>query len=215
MFERKLIFYFLASIIFCLSGCSSAFQKKAEPQNKIVSKLSKLSRDHSNIFQLSDLDRPGSWCWFQDQRVIMDTKNPDKPILITGVVTYGDSLSDQRRDVDLYWAELDPDAKNPLLKRERIELDDQLQMDDHASPSFLIRPDDRYLVNWFTHGNDKYIRTKISINSHDPSSWSETIKSSPSNSGVTYTNPNFLANANDGKGIIFNGIRLGALILTS
>lgn len=122
-------------------------------------------------------------------------------------MTYGDSLSDQRGNVDLYWAELDPNAKNPLLERKRIELDDQLQMDDHASPSFMIRPDGRYLVNWSMHGNDKYTRTKISTDPYDPSSWSETIKSSPSNSGITYTNPNYLANANDDKGIIFNGIR--------
>ena len=205
--EKEVLFGVVVSLVLGLSGCSSTFPKDKQSKNKVLNKLSKLSKDHSDIFQVSDRDRPGSWCWFQDQRVIMDTKNPDKPILMTGVVTYGDSLSDQRGDIDLYWAQIDPNKKDPLLKRERIELDDQLQMDDHASPSFMMRPDGRYLVNWSKHGNDKFIRTKISKNPNDPVSWTETIRTSPSNSGVTYTNPNYLSEANDGKGQIFNGIR--------
>ncbi|WP_299665957.1 BNR-4 repeat-containing protein [uncultured Polaribacter sp.] len=176
-------------------------------KSQIVDDLSEITKNHSEIFQLSDNDRPGSWCWFQDQRVIMDTNNPDKPILITGAVTYGDISSDKRGDVDLYWAEISKDLKNPISKKARITLDDQLQMDDHASPSFLIRPDGRYLVNWSKHGNDKFIRTKISTNPNDPTVWNETILSDAPQGGITYTNPIYLSEGNNGNGQIFNGIR--------
>jgi len=175
--------------------------------NKIVKNISQLSKMHSTVFQLSDGDRPGAWCWFQDQRAIIDNSNPNQPILITGVVTFGDKGSDKRGDIDMYWAKLTTDLKKPLFEKGRLELDNQLQMDDHASPAFMVRPDGKYLVTWSMHGNDKYIRTRISKNPGDPTCWSETVKSDAPRGGITYTNPYFLSEANDGKGQIFNGIR--------
>ncbi len=167
----------------------------------------KLYRKCSDVFQLSDSDRPGSWCWFQDPRVIIDNSNPDKPILLTGVVTYAEASSEKRGDIDLYWAKLSTDIKKPVSEKGRFELDDRLQMDDHASPAFLIRPDGRYMVTWTMHGNDKYIRTRISTNPGDPSIWSDKVKSDVPRAGITYTNPLYLAKENEGKGRIFNGIR--------
>ena len=168
--------------------------------------LDKLASARSEVFQLSDTDRPGAWCWFQDPRAIVDNSNPAKPILLTGVVTYGEKGSEQRGDIDLYWAKLDSVTAGPL-QRGRIELDDRLQMDDHASPSFMIRPDGRYLVNWSMHGNDKVLRTLISEKPGDPTLWSDTIEAQPTGHGITYTNPHYLADANNGKGVIFNGVR--------
>tara|TARA_R110002049_G_scaffold55382_5_gene153691 strand:+ start:5754 stop:7277 length:1524 start_codon:yes stop_codon:yes gene_type:complete len=196
----------ILSLTFIFHNCADKPDKTIQ-KSRILEDLSQMSKNYSEIFQLSDPDRPGSWCWFQDQRIIMDTNNPDVPILMTGVVTYGDSLSDKRGDIDLYWAQLDPNKKQPIIKKARIELDDQLQMDDHASPSFLMRPDGRYLVNWSKHGNDKFIRTKISQNPHDPTVWNETILSDAPKAGITYTNPIYLSEGNNGKGQIFNGIR--------
>jgi len=175
--------------------------------NKIASNLSVVSKQQSNIFQLSEDNRPGAWCWFQDQRAIIDNSNPQQPILLTGVVTYGDKGSDKRGDIDLYWAKLSTNLKKPMIKNGRFELDNQLQMDDHAAPAFMIRPDGKYLVTWSMHGNDKYIRTRISSKSGDPTNWTETVKSDAPRGGITYTNPYFLSEANDGKGQIFNGIR--------
>ena len=174
--------------------------------SKMASNLSELSSKCSKIFQLSDPDRPGAWCWFQDERVIVDIAEPAKPMLLTGVVTYGETGSDQRGDIDLYWLDINS-VTSDSLKRGRYELDDQLQMDDHASPSFMIRPDGRYLVNWSKHGNDAILRTRISKNPGDPTQWTETINSKPTGSGITYTNPLFLAEDNGRKGRIFNGIR--------
>ena len=175
--------------------------------NIIVKNLSQLSKSHSQVFQLSDDDRPAAWCWFQDQRAIIDNCDPQQPILLTGAVTYGDKDSDKRGDIDLYWAKISTNIKKPLLKKGRFELDNQLQMDDHAAPAFMVRADGKYLVAWSMHGNDKYIRTRISKYSGDPTSWTETVKSDAPKAGITYTNPYFLSEANNGKGQIFNGIR--------
>lgn len=176
-------------------------------QPSSITRLAAMTKGYSDIFELSDSDRPGSWCWFQDKRVILDHVNSDNPILITGVVTFGERSSDKRGDIDLYWAELSSNKQKPLVSRTRFTLDDQLQMDDHASPSFMIRPDGRYLVNWSKHGNDQFIRTRISVNPGDPSTWTDIAKSDAPRSGITYTNPQYLADANDGEGMIFNGIR--------
>ncbi|MGZ0709114.1 BNR-4 repeat-containing protein [Coraliomargarita sp. W4R53] len=172
-----------------------------------LSTLDELSSGYSGIFQLSDDDRPGAWCWFQDERVIVDDSSSSNPILLTGVVTYGAPDSEQRGDIDLYWLELNSVASDGALQRGRIELDDQLQMDDHASPSFMIRPDGRYLANWSKHGNDAILRTRISERPGDPTRWADTIRSKPTGSGITYTNPRYLSEGKDGGGQIFNGVR--------
>lgn len=164
-------------------------------------------RSQSHVFQISDSDRPGAWCWFQDQRAIVDDSNPDKIVLITGVVTFGSPKSETRGDIDLYWAMISKNKRNPIKHKGRIELDDRLQMDDHASPAFMIRPDGKYLATWSMHGNDKYIRTSISNKSGDPISWNEKVLSDAPNGGITYTNTYFLSKENNGKGSIFNGIR--------
>ena len=174
---------------------------------KAVSSLDDLTRKHSKVFELSDPDRPGAWCWFQDPRAIVDNSNPQKPVLLTGVVTWGEPKTEQRGDVDLYWAELDSVDRAGGLVRGRVELDDQLQMDDHASPAFLIRPDGRFLVTWSKHGTDPIMRSKVSTNPGDPKEWSETFLFKESNGGITYTNPNLLANWNGQANVIFNGIR--------
>ena len=135
------------SLAFLCYNCADKPNKTIQ-KSRILEDLSEMSENYSEIFQLSDPDRPGSWCWFQDERVIMDTNSPNAPILMTGVVTYGDSLSD-----------------------------------------------------------DKFIRTKISKNPHDPTLWNETILSDAPQAGITYTNPIYLSEGNNGKGQIFNGIR--------
>lgn len=191
--------YLLAGLL--LNGCTR------NQECRVVDDFSEIARWHSAVFRISDADRPGAWCWFQDKRVIVDTKNHEEPLVITGVVTYGEPGEDKRGDIDLYWARIDPEKEHPIIERGRFELDDQLQMDDHASPSFLIRPDGRYLVNWSKHGNDNLVRTRISIYPGDPKHWSETMYSDEPKVGITYTNPRYLSEANDGQGMIFNGIR--------
>ncbi|NJC28463.1 BNR-4 repeat-containing protein [Neolewinella antarctica] len=202
----------------CFSACSpSVSQVQSGPEEKLADStgtqnelvaLDQLVTSHSDVFQLSDQDRPGSWCWFQDQRAVVDVNGVDGPTLLTGVVTYAPEGDDKRGDIDLYWASLNSEIKgDPIKERGRFELDDQLQMDDHASPSFLILPGGGYLVNWSKHGNDKYLRTRLSTSPGDPTSWEETIRTEPTGTGITYTNPYYLTSLKDGRPGIFNGVR--------
>jgi hypothetical protein len=160
---------------------------------KMAASLADLSKSFSRVFLLGDENRPGSWCWFQEERVIVDDANPKKPILLTGAVTWADEKSDRRGDIDLYWLELESVAGTGPLVRGRFELDDRLQMDDHASPAFMIRPDGRYLVTWSMHGNDQIVRSRISTHPHDPKSWSETHRSKAA--GARSVNPRWRSNS--------------------
>jgi len=196
------------TLVFVLSACAKhADIKNNQGRGNSIISLADMTASHSVIFELSDYDRPGSWCWFQDKRIILDNSESNTPLLMTGVVTYAEAPSDKRGDIDLYWARLSENKDLPLMTRARFTLDDQLQMDDHASPSFMIRPDGRYLVNWSKHGNDHFLRTRISVDPGDPSQWTDIMKSDAPRGGITYTNPLYLKDANNGEGLVFNGIR--------
>lgn len=181
--------------------------------------LKSITGKASEPFQISDPDRPAMWCWYQDPRAVVDTANPEKPMLVTSVVTYGDSGTEQRGDIDLYWADLSTVGAEKL-DRGRFELEDRLQMDDHAVPSLLIRPDGRYLATWALHGNhgsptypvkayeSVYMRTRISTNPHDPTSWQPLRREKVMDgAGLCYTHLYYLAQGNQGKPVVFNATR--------
>lgn len=167
---------------------------------------------------LGDPGRPGMWCWFQDPRVVVDTSDPDRPILLAGVVTFAPVGSPDRGDVDLYWADLSS-VEDGLSRRGRVELDDRLQMDDHASPGLLIRPDGRYLATWTMHGDhgsptyavtdreSVNMRWRISKRPGDPTEWGPLQKDDVTRGGLCYTHPFYLPEADGGKGLVFNATR--------
>lgn len=164
----------------------------------------------SEMFTLTDADRPGGWCWFQDPRAVVDMSDPDKPLLITGVVTWAPKGNDARGDIDCYWLGLESVGSDGPLRRGRFELEDQLEMDDHDSPSFWIRPDGRYLAAWNTHGGKTgtgKLHYRISTEPGNPESWSDIRFYRDGNGWICYTNPHWLAAANDGKGVLFMGVR--------
>lgn len=168
--------------------------------------------------RLSDPDRPGMWCWFQDPRVVVDTSNPERPMLLAGVVTYGQPGTEQRGDIDLYWTNL-ASIGEPALERGRVELEDRLQMDDHASPGLLIRPDGRYLATWTMHGEhgspsfklgsgeSRFMRWRISTRPGDPTEWEPMQRGAVTGGGLCYTHPMYLAEGDNGKPVIFNSVR--------
>ena len=84
------LFFKSCLIAVVVSASVSAADTITSNPGKAVARLAELSRSHSKVFQLSDPDRPGAWCWFQDPRAIVDSSNPQKPVLLTGVVTYGE-----------------------------------------------------------------------------------------------------------------------------
>lgn len=141
-------------------------------------------------FQLSPDDRPGSWCWFQDERVVVDNSNPENPVLMTSAVTWAPKGDNKRGDVDMFWARLGSFLKGGPLEKGRVELDDQFEMDDHASASFWIRPDGRYMAFWARHSGVGGLFYRLSDGPGNPERWGEKMKFSKHS--LCYTNPQWL-----------------------
>ena len=141
-------------------------------------------------FQLSPDDRPGSWCWFQDERVVLDTGNANDPVLMTSTVTWAPEGDDKRGDVDMFWARLGRFLKGGDLEKGHVELHDQCEMDDHASASFWIRPDGRYMAFWTRHSGVGGLFYRLSDEPGNPENWGD-IMNFPDHR-ICYTNPHWL-----------------------
>jgi len=43
------------------------------------------------------------WCWFQDERVIVNANHPDEPMLMFTVISASDENEAEQGDLDFYW----------------------------------------------------------------------------------------------------------------
>ena len=101
------------------------------------------------------LNDDGGWCWFEDPRAVITDQ-----ILILGTVATGRFDTLRAGDIEATIYDLQTGTS------QQIELFDQLQRDDHNSPVFLHRPDDRLLTLFARHGNDSlfYFRRSLPDN---------------------------------------------------
>lgn len=152
------------------------------------------------LFTLTDTAAApnGGWCWYQDDRAIVDEHFPDGPLLLVSSVSAGESP--ESGDIDLLWRNLGTGEQG------HFELDDQLEQDDHNVAALYVRPDGRYLAMWSRHGGDSFTRWRISSSPHDPTSW-EPIQKLDNGAGATYNNVYFLPGDNDGEGRLYNFTR--------
>jgi len=133
----------------------------------------------------------GAFCWFQDERVIIDSTSGK---MLIGSVANGAGTGGASRSGDVELTTFDLTTRT----RKRFTLANQLQDDDHNAPALMIRPDGRYLVGYTTHNAgpalDSYSRFRISTNAHDSSAWGseQTFNWNTAASGFTtnsaYTN---------------------------
>jgi hypothetical protein len=137
----------------------------------------------------------GAWCWYQDERVVIDPAN--NTMLISSVAC-SDGADGKARsgDIDLTVYQF---ATGQI---EHIVLHAGLQpQDDHNAAALLIRPDGRYLAVYTRHNQDRITFYRISERPHDASAWraEQTFDWSPhhaaarSNSKVTYSNLFYLS----------------------
>jgi len=131
-----------------------------------------LARDPDGLLTLTD---NGGWCWFQDERVLLDGDR-----LLVGSVAIG-ADPERRGDIDVIAHDL------ATGRTTRFELHDRLQTDDHAVPALLVRPDGRYLAVYSKHGNDRLMRWRISASPGDASRW-QGEQTLDLGAGVTYSN---------------------------
>jgi hypothetical protein len=83
----------------------------------------------------------GGWCWYQDERVLVDTKGGK---FIIGSVASGGS---RNGDIEVVISDLaGASPKKFTLGR--------LDPDDHNAPAFVVRPDGKYAAMWAGHRQD-------------------------------------------------------------
>ena len=97
----------------------------------------------------------GGWCWYQDERAIVDTKAGK---LIIGSVGSG---GNRTGNIEAVVYDL---AAGTKIGPTKIG---NLSVDDHNAPAFNIRPDGKYVATWATHRTD--CNTYYSI--FDGSAW--------------------------------------------
>jgi hypothetical protein len=137
----------------------------------------------------------GAWCWFQDERVIVDRGR-----VLAGVVASGAKDDPRRGSVELAVYDFATGRKS------MVELHARLEQDDHNVPALLVRGDGRYLAVYAKHGSDNLVRYRVSEHPGDPSSWRpERTFQCPT--PVTYANLMRLTKENGGKGRIYNFYR--------
>ncbi len=98
------------------------------------------------------LNPDGGWCWFQDERGIIDNGR----LLFASVSSVGDIILTIH---DLHTGESDT-----------LNLHPRFQQNDHAQPALMVRPDGRYLMVYSGH-NGPYSHWRVSMEPGDPTRW--------------------------------------------
>jgi hypothetical protein len=121
--------------------------------------------------------RNGGWCWFQDERALLDGRN-----LLVGTIAGSNRSGIDAGAVGVTTYSLDQAKDNGRS----VELA-KLHVDDHNSPSIVKLPSDRYLAAYTTHDGDRNMRWRISSAPSDASAW-EPEQRLDVGAKVTYSN---------------------------
>ena len=128
----------------------------------------------------------GGWCWFQDERAIVDR----------GKLIFG-SVASPSGDVNVTSFDLrSGDAVT-------VALHERLQSDDHDAPALLKLADGRYLVAYTRHGDDRLMRWRISLEAGDATRWGPE-RTLDVGDDATYANLYRLSAENGGRGRVYN-----------
>jgi hypothetical protein len=147
------------------------------------------------------LNDNSSWCWFQDERAVLDGNN----LLFTGVTREGKNTVTQYN------------LKTGKSVTREINVH-PFKPDDHNAGALLIRPDKRYLTVYAQHGGEPRMRYRISSRPGDITEWGPEM-SAETGAKTTYSNvfrlsendtvynfhrgigndPNYMVSADDGE----------------
>ncbi len=137
--------------------------------------------DHPTPIVVND---NAAWCWFQDERALVD---PVAGLLLVGSIASTTGVDGERRggNVEVTVVDLTTGTADVVVLHERLE------SDDHDVPALWHRPDGRWLAMYTRHKTDDLTRWRIS-EPDDPHHWGpeQTFDWSPhtGGSGVTYAN---------------------------
>lgn len=144
-----------------------------------------------NLIQFND---NGAWTWYSDERVIIDATGGK---LVAGVDVSGTGLGGSPRDGAIEAAIFD--LQGGTSRRTTLMASGTLGPDDHNGPSFMLRPDGKYLAQWTGHNANflSYFRI-FDGNAWGPQTdfdWT-TVGASSSGETASYSNPHYLSGEN-------------------
>jgi len=123
------------------------------------------------------LSDDGGWCWFEAPRALFQGSR-----LIIGSVASGWSNAARKGDIETIVHDMATGTNTA------IELHNQLEMDDHDSPAFLIRPDGRLVTLYAKHGTENHFYYRLS-NANAPTTWAAEQTFTPTAATqLTYSN---------------------------
>jgi len=144
----------------------------------------------------------GAWCWFGDPRAVYH-QGAHRRTYVGWVTGAG----------DIQVGSYDHDTGLRVLTTVKAKF----QIDDHANPSLLVRPDGHLMVFWSGHfGSEMYYRR--SVNPEDISSWGaeRTVPTNtPGTFGYTYPNPIQLSAENNRIWLLWRGGNFNPTFSTS
>ena len=133
------------------------------------------------------LNTNGGWCWFQDPRALMRNHT----LLFASVANAaGEEGKTRGGNVELTCWDLDSGS---LL---RTVLHAHLLNDDHAEAALVFLPDNRLVALYATHGNDPFMRWRISTGTESFLDWGPEHRFDVG-AGCTYSNPILLTAENN------------------
>jgi hypothetical protein len=139
---------YLLSIIVLALGCITTIAQQKDIVN-------------GNLIQFND---NGFWCWFQDERAVIDTV---KGKLIVGSAACGNGIGGSTRGSADEAVIYDLTSYSPLRYTLGNSSTSSLSTDDHNAPGILIRPDGKYIAMYSAHYD--YYKNRYRI--FDGSSW--------------------------------------------
>jgi hypothetical protein len=128
---------------------------------------------------LIEFNDNGGWCWYQDERVIVDQDNGR---LVIGSVASG---GDRDKKVEVTHFDLE------TAESERFVLGTVSYTDDHDAPALILRPDGAYAAMWAGHKDDCFSYTGVFDGDTWETSrfeWPSTVCGTPDDEKITYAN---------------------------
>jgi len=107
----------------------------------------------------------GAWCWYQDERVIVDS-SPGTLLVASVAAEEGVDGRNRAGDVDVASYDLSSGRTSRFVLHHHL-----LTQDDHNTPALLIRPDGRYLAVYSKHNSEKVTYWRVSVRPHDAGDW--------------------------------------------
>lgn len=104
---------------------------------------------YGNLIQFND---NGAWCWYQDERAVIDTTN-SKLIVGSDGATEGVGGSPRSGDVEVVIFDL-----QLMIRQARYTLKESntnFYCDDHNVPGLLVSPDGKYIAFYAAHNREK------------------------------------------------------------